>query len=95
MSQGSVKQAIARKADVVQGNMHRLIVAMDAAKVRAYIGLPEAEIAPELRWGHRCCFLHLPVAGHVCLLRRGPQRDAALRCANPDVLQAVCADLSP
>jgi hypothetical protein len=34
MSQGSVKQAIARKAEVVQGNMHRLVVAMDAAKVR-------------------------------------------------------------
>ena len=34
MSQGSVKQALARKSDVVSGNMHRLVVAMDAAKVR-------------------------------------------------------------
>ncbi len=33
MSQGSVKQALARKSDVVSGNMHRLVVAMDAAKV--------------------------------------------------------------
>lgn len=33
MSQGSVKQALARKSDVVSGNMHRVVVAMDAAKV--------------------------------------------------------------
>ena len=35
MSQGSVKSAIARKSEVVTGNMHRVIVAMDAAKVGA------------------------------------------------------------
>lgn len=40
MSQGSVKQALARKSDVVSGNMHRLVVAMDAAKV----GLFQADL---------------------------------------------------
>ena len=34
MSQGSVKSALARKSEVVVGNMHRVVVAMDAAKVR-------------------------------------------------------------
>lgn len=34
MSQGSLKTALARKADVVQGAMHRLCIAMDAAKAR-------------------------------------------------------------
>ena len=33
MSQGSVKSALARKSEVVVGNMHRVVVAMDAAKV--------------------------------------------------------------
>ncbi len=37
MSQGSVKQALARKSDVVSGNMHRVVVAMDAAKVRSVL----------------------------------------------------------
>lgn len=35
MSQGSVKSALARKSEVVVGNMHRVVVAMDAAKVRS------------------------------------------------------------
>jgi len=34
MSQGSLKTALSRKADVVQGAMHRLCIAMDAAKAR-------------------------------------------------------------
>lgn len=42
MSQGSVKSALARKSEVVVGNMHRVIVAMDAAKVRAHVPLPAA-----------------------------------------------------
>jgi hypothetical protein len=33
MSQGSVKMALSRKSEVVLGNMHRVVVAMDAAKV--------------------------------------------------------------
>ena len=33
MSQGSVKSALARKSEVVVGNMHRVGGAMDAAKV--------------------------------------------------------------
>ncbi|KAK9903274.1 hypothetical protein WJX75_001673 [Coccomyxa subellipsoidea] len=37
MSQGSVKQALARKSDVVSGNMHRVVVAMDAAKGMEYL----------------------------------------------------------
>ncbi|KAK9835331.1 hypothetical protein WJX81_003108 [Elliptochloris bilobata] len=37
MSQGSLKTALARKADVVQGAMHRLCIAMDAAKGMAYL----------------------------------------------------------
>ena len=42
MSQGSLKMALARKADVVQGAMHRLCIAMDAAKARpcAHLGFP-------------------------------------------------------
>lgn len=38
MSQGSLKTALSRKADVVQGAMHRLCIAMDAAKARARTG---------------------------------------------------------
>lgn len=45
MSQGSVKQALARKSEVVHGNMHRVVVAMDAAKV----GGP-----PYTPWSHPC-----------------------------------------
>ena len=35
MSQGSVKSALARKSEVVVGNMPRVVAAMDAAKVRS------------------------------------------------------------
>ncbi|CAL5222116.1 g4432 [Coccomyxa viridis] len=37
MSQGSVKSALARKSEVVVGNMHRVVVAMDAAKGMEYL----------------------------------------------------------
>lgn len=34
MGQGSLKGALARKADIVQGSLIRVLIAMDAAKVR-------------------------------------------------------------
>ncbi len=35
MSQGSLKGALQRKADIVQGPLMRVLIAMDAAKVRS------------------------------------------------------------
>ena len=37
MGQGSLKGALARKADIVQGALIRVLIAMDAAKVRCWL----------------------------------------------------------
>ena len=36
MSQGSVKMALQRKTDIVKGALMRVLIAMDAAKVRSH-----------------------------------------------------------
>jgi len=55
MSQGSVKQALARKSEVVYGNMHRVVVAMDAAKVGVVFKCcDDADIRPCVH----CCHHH-------------------------------------
>ena len=40
MSQGSLKGALQRKADIVQGSLMRVLIAMDAAKVRPSVAKP-------------------------------------------------------
>ena len=77
MSQGSVKQAIARKAEVVSGNMHRLIVAMDAAKV----GNPPPEVS-SCSTGRACCCPGLGVHASCKGVQRMPPPTQSMPAAH-------------
>ena len=87
MSQGSVKSALARKSEVVVGNMHRVVVAMDAAKVGARPCSPQHTML--FMWktpGHGCCHgacMPSPYSMQCCLFRRTPNVLALVKWASP------------
>ena len=65
MAQGSLKGALSRKAEIVQGALIRVIIALDAAKVGARL--------PGLHW---CC--SMPGCGVGAFLEGGEEGVGAL-----------------